>query len=157
MAQPLKATHFGTPFYNEPVSFSGYYKYKPGETYCETDKDGNFNPVPGKTDMFNLYLVFYETTPDLQWLDGSNVLDRDNPNIIGSAEIPDRHASDEWVEFSVPFVLWPGKTIDAKKLEEGMYNVAVVMSSSQDGDYFAGAVGSTLKVDELLITCKTQN
>ena len=157
VAQPLKATHFGTPFYNEPVSFSGYYKYKPGETYCETDKDGNFNPVPGKTDMFNLYLVFYETTPDLQWLDGSNVLDRDNPNIIGSAEIPDRHASDEWVEFSVPFVLWPGKTIDAKKLEEGMYNVAVVMSSSQDGDYFAGAVGSTLKVDELLITCKTQN
>lgn len=157
VSQPLKATHFGTPFFNEPVSFSGYYKYKPGETYCETDKDGNFLPVPGKTDLFNLYIVLYETTPELQWLDGTNVLDRDNPHIIGSAEIPDRHASDEWVEFSVPFILWPGKTIDPEKLKDGMYNVAVVMSSSQDGDYFSGAIGSTLQVDELLITCKTQN
>lgn len=154
---PLKATHFGTPFYNEPVSFSGYYKYKPGETYCETDKDGNFVPVPGKTDIFNMYLVFYETSPAVQWLDGSNVLDRDNMNIIGSAEIPDRHASDEWVEFSVPFVIWPGRTIDKQKLKDGMYNISIVMSSSQDGDYFAGAIGSTLKVDELLITCKNQN
>lgn len=154
---PLKATRFGTPFYNEPVSFSGYYKYKPGDTYCETDKDGNFVPVPGKTDMFNLYLVLYETSPEVQWLDGSNVLDRDNMNIIGSAEIADRHASNEWVEFSVPFVIWPGRTIDQQKLKDGMYNITVVMSSSQDGDYFSGAIGSTLKVDELLITCKTQN
>ena len=98
-----------------------------------------------------------QQTPELQWLDGTNVLDRDNPHIIGSAEIPDRHASDEWVEFSVPFTLWPGKAIDPEKLNDGTYNVAVVMSSSQDGDYFSGAIGSTLQVDELLITCKTQN
>ncbi|MDE6333758.1 MAG: PCMD domain-containing protein, partial [Muribaculaceae bacterium] len=55
------------------------------------------------------------------------------------------------------FVIWPGRTIDQQKLKEGMYNITVVMSSSQDGDYFSGAIGSTLKVDELLITCKTQN
>lgn len=157
VAQPLKATHFGIPFYHEPVSFSGFYKYKPGETYCETDAEGNFVPVPGKTDMFNLYVVMYETSEQVQWLDGSNVLDRENPNIVGSAEIPDRHASDTWVEFSVPFKLWPGKSIDPQKLADGRYNIAVVMSSSQDGDYFSGAVGSTLSVDQLLITCKTEN
>lgn len=154
VSQPLKATHFGIPFFNEPVTFSGYYKYRPGETYCETDADGNFVPVAGKTDMFNLYVVMYETSPEFQWLDGSNVLDRSNTHIIGSAEIPDRHASDEWVPFSVPFTCWEGRSIDQTKLDNGAYNIAIVMSSSQDGDMFSGAVGSTLQVDELQITCK---
>lgn len=155
VTRPLEATRFGTPFYNEPVSFSGYYKYTPGETYCETDADGNFTPVAGKTDMFNLYVVMYETSPQLQWLDGTNILDRNNMAIIGSAEIPDRHASDEWVSFSVPFTIWEGRSIDEDKLKEGMYNISVVMCSSQDGDFFSGAIGSTLWVDELLISCKS--
>ncbi|MBP3303413.1 MAG: PCMD domain-containing protein [Muribaculaceae bacterium] len=154
VSHPLEATHFGSVFYREPTWFSGFYKYKPGETYCETDADGRFIPVPGKTDMFNLYIVMYEVTPEMQWLDGTNVLSKDNPNIIGTAEIPDRHASDEWVEFGVPFQCREGKTIDPDKLKDGAYNMAVVMSSSQDGDYFSGAIGSTLMVDELLITFK---
>lgn len=154
VSHPLEATHFGSVFYREPTWFSGFYKYKPGETYCETDADGRFIPVPGKTDMFNLYIVMYEVTPEMQWLDGTNVLSKDNPNIIGTAEIPDRHASDEWVEFGVPFQCREGKKIDPDKLKAGAYNMAVVMSSSQDGDYFSGAIGSTLMVDELLITCK---
>ncbi len=103
--------------------------------------------------MFNLYLVMYEVTESMQWLDGTNVLSKDNPNIIGTAEIPDRHASDEWVSFNVPFICREGKSIDHFKLKSGAYNMAVVMSSSQDGDYFCGAIGSTLMVDELLITC----
>lgn len=153
VTKPLEATHFGTPFFNIPSSFSGYYKYTPGETYCETDEAGNFVPVPGKTDMFNLYLVMFETTPEMQWLNGYNVLAADNPNIIGTAEIPDRHASDEWVSFAVPFTLRHGKSIDREKLRNGVYSIAIVMSSSQDGDFFCGAVGSTLCVDELLIIC----
>lgn len=157
VSRPLEATHFGIPFYNAPLTFGGYYKYTPGETYCETDADGNFIPVPGKTDMFNLYIVMYETSPQLQWLDGTNVLDRSNPAIIGSAEIPDRHASTEWVSFSVPFTMWEGRTMDPQKLKDGMYNIALVMSASQDGDYFSGAVGSTLWVDELFISCKGED
>ncbi len=151
--EPLKATHFGIPFRRVPSSFSGVYKYTPGETYCEPDADGKLVPVPGKTDMFNLYLVMFETSEKVQWLDGTNVLAEDNPNIIGTAEIPDRHASDDWVEFSVPFRLRPGKSFDRDKLKAGLYSMAVVMSSSQDGDYFCGAIGSTLCVDELHITC----
>ena len=157
VTKPLEATHFGTPFFNIPSSFSGYYKYTPGETYCETDEAGNFVPVPGKTDLFNLYLVMFETTPEMQWLNGYNVLAADNPNIVGTAEIPDRHASDEWVSFAVPFTLRPCKSIDREKLRNGVYSIAVVMSSSQDGDFFSGAVGSTLCVDELLITCVAED
>lgn len=153
---PLLATQFGTPFHNVPTMFSGYYKYKPGETYCEPDANGDLQPVPGKTDMFNLYAVLFEVTEGMEWLDGTNVLAADNPNIICTAEIPDRHVSDNWVEFSVPFTMRPGKSIDPDKLKDGVYSISVVMSASEDGDLFKGAVGSTLQVDELAITCSTE-
>ena len=90
----------------------------------------------------------------MEWLDGTNVLSEDNPNIISTALIPDRHETDDWTEFSVPFVYREGKSVDPVKLKDGRYRLAVVMSSSQDGDYFCGAIGSTLAVDELSIVCK---
>lgn len=153
IAHPLEATHFGAPFSNVPSQFSGFYKYTPGDTYCEKDANGDLVPIPGKTDMFSLYAVFYESVPGQEWLDGTNVLAEDNPYIISTAEIPDRHASEDWVEFSVPFKLRPGKTIDPEKLKAGKYNIAIVMGSSQDGDRFCGAIGSTLKVDEVSLIC----
>ena len=50
-----------------------------------------------------------------------------------------------------------GKTIDKDKLAAGLYNLAIVASSSMDGDLFAGAIGSTLMIDELLLTCSTED
>lgn len=153
MSKPLQATHFGIPFNRVPSMLSGYYKYTPGETYCEADADGELVPVPGKTDVFNIYAVFFETTPGHEWLDGTNVLAEDNDMIIATAELPDRQPSDTWKAFSIPFVVRQGKTIDRDKLAQGKYSIAVVMSSSQDGDYFAGAVGSTLMVDAITVSC----
>ncbi len=153
MTNPLGATHFGIPFTQVPVMFSGFYKYQPGPTYSEPDADGNLVAVPGKTDMFNLYAVLFETSPGHEWLDGTNVLAADNPMIISTAVIPDRQASSDWREFSVPFTLRQGKQIDPEKLSEGKYSIAIVMSSSEDGDFFRGAIGSTLQVDRIQITC----
>lgn len=149
MMDPLGATHFGVPFSEIPTSFSGYYKYTPGEQFCELH-DKKFEPVPGKTDLFNLYTVFYEVSEQYPYLDGNNVLSADN--IICTAEIPDRHASDEWVYFNIPFAYRDGKTIDTQKLRDGRYRIAVIASSSQDGDRFAGAIGSKLQIDELRLT-----
>ncbi len=156
LQRPLEATHFGRLFMENPISFSGFYKFKAGETYCEPDAAGKLQPVAGKSDMFNLYAVMYEPTEQMQWLDGANVLSESNPNIISTALIPDRHESDEWVEFSVPFVFRPGKSIDQQKLKDGKYRLAVVMSSSENGDYFCGAIGSTLQVDQLTLVCKRE-
>ncbi len=153
MNNPLQSTHFGAPFENEPAYMSGYYKYVPGETYCEPDADGKLVPVPGKTDMFNLYAVLFEVKDGAEWLDGTNVLAEDNQQIISTATLPDRHSSSEWVEFNVPFVLRPGKSIDKEKLSQGKYSLAIVFSSSEDGDFFCGAIGSTLWVDEVSISC----
>ena len=40
-------------------------------------------------------------------------------------------------------------SVDRKKLEEGRYNIAIILSSSADGATFSGAIGSTLYVDEI--------
>ena len=41
-----------------------------------------------------------------------------------------------------------GKYIDKEKLTAGKYNVAIVFTSSLEGDHFNGAIGSTLLIDE---------
>lgn len=154
LAKPLEATHFGIPFLSKPNSLSGSYKYTPGAEYCELGEDGKLVPVPGKTDCFNIYGVLFEVTEDMQWLDGTNVMAEDNPNIIAVAEIPDPTPSKEWRDFVIPFIYREGKTVDPDKLKKGAYSITVVMSSSKDGDFFSGAVGSTLLVDELHLNCQ---
>ncbi len=95
----------------------------------------------------------------MEMLDGTNALSPDNENIIAVAEISDaqRVATKTWTEFNIPFVYRDGKEIDLKKLSEGKYSITIVCSSSIDGDYFSGAIGSTLLVDEVSLVCLSQD
>ncbi len=157
--KPLESTQFGTPFTNIPLTLSGYYKYTPGAEYCQMNSStGKLEPVAGKVDECNIYSVFFEVTDDMEWLDGTNVMADDNPNIVAIARLsPDqRKATNDWAQFTLPFVYREGKTVDPQKLQEGKYSITVVFSSSLDGDYFSGAIGSTLMVDEVFITCQNQ-
>ena len=54
-----------------------------------------------------------------------------------------------WTPFFIPFETVNGRQIDEQKLRNGIYNLAIVLSSSQGGAQFIGAVGSTLYVDEM--------
>ena len=65
------------------------------------------------------------------------------------AQIKERKATDQWTRFVMPFESVEGRTLDPEKLHSGKYNLAIVMSSSQGGAFFRGAVGSTLWVDEM--------
>ena len=58
----------------------------------------------------------------------------------------------DWTWFTVPFDYT--KDIDYELLRNYGYNIAVVFSSSKDGDYFQGAVGSTLCVDKVRLICE---
>jgi hypothetical protein len=60
-------------------------------------------------------------------------------------------AASEWNFFSEPFQLLPGKTFSEERLKDEGYAIAVVATSSRQGAYFEGAVGSTLYLDELRI------
>lgn len=138
----LKATKLGLPFEHVPTYLTGYYKYKAGEVYSENGK-----PVSGKKDKCDIYAIFYETDDVVKTLDGTNAFT--SSNLISVARIEDQKETDEWTQFYIPFIARPGKVVDLKKLEAGLYNIAIVFSSSIEGDRFNGAVGSTLYIDEV--------
>lgn len=142
-SNPLKTTRFGTAFNKKPLAISGYYKYKAGNKF--TDKDNK--EVANQKDNFDIYAVFYETSDTVQYLDGSNI--KTHPNIVMIAQIDNRKETDEWTPFTITFKAKDGKNIDPEKLKNNKYNLAIVMSSSEGGAEFLGAVGSTLYIDEM--------
>ncbi len=168
LRDPRGATKFGMPFNMIPLSMKGSFKYKPGEQYCIFDKsyEGKLRPIEGMVDRFNIYAVLFDRTPPagtpeseavkFEYLNGDNVLSEDNEQIICVAEIPNemRVATPNWKEFDIPFIYRPGKSIDTEKLQQGMYSITIVFSSSIDGDYFSGAEGSTLIVDNVELVCR---
>ena len=151
LTNALKATQFGLQYENVPTYLRGWYKYRSGDTFYELDKTAKdkLKPIPGRKDVFNIYAVFYENTDDNRLLDGTNVLAEDNEQIISTAVIDNARETDEWTEFYLPFIYRPGKSIDPVKLASGGYNLTIVFASSLRGDYFEGAPGSTLLVDEV--------
>jgi hypothetical protein len=145
LGSPLKATLFGLPFYHVPASFSGYYRYRPGDDYYD-----NGAIVEGVRDRCHFYAVLYETDDGVSVLDGTNILS--HPNVVSAAVVEDQTETDGWTRFDIPFTYRPEKSVDPDKLNDGRYNLAVVFTSSMDGGYFRGAPGSTLHIDEAEIT-----
>lgn len=133
---PLKATQFGQPFNGRANRFTGYYKYTPGPAY--QDKAGN--PVPGITDSCAIYAVLYSGTIRL---DATNIHNSDR--IIARAYLPDGSARNNYTQFDIPFTYLPGK------VAKGDMMMAIVASSSKNGDTYQGAIGSRLVVDSLRI------
>ncbi len=153
LTNALKATQLGSQFEYVPTSLHGYYKFKAGETFymLDTTAEDKLTPVPDRKDIFNIYAVFYESTTECPILDGTNILAEDNEQIISVAQIEDAKETDEWTEFDLPFQLREGKSIDTTKLQEGKYYLTIVFASSARGDYFEGAPGSTLCIDEVTL------
>lgn len=155
---PLKSTHFGMAFTQVPIAIEGYYKYTPGEIYCELDKSAKdkLKPIPGKQDEFNVIGVMFDNTmTEKGYLDATNMTSEDNEAIISVATIADadRVPADDWTFFRVDFVTRPGKVVDIEKLKKGNYSIFLVFTSSIKGDYFSGAEGSTLYVDDVELIC----
>lgn len=91
-------------------------------------------------------------------LNGSNNLTSDK--IVLLARIDEETSykeTDTWTEFNLTFEQKNGKSIDPVKLKDGKYKLSIVLSSSERGAYFKGAVGSTLYVDELELICEEDN
>lgn len=142
------STHFGIPLRNTvPTSMTGYYKYQPGKTFLTRNAAHNGTVVvPGRTDDFSIYAIVYEVTADAPYVDGNTVFT--SQNIVLKAEVKEHVTDNEWVKFEVPFEPLNNKVVDEQKLRDGRYNIAIVLSSSEGGAAFEGAIGSTLYVDE---------
>lgn len=145
----LKATRFGVPFDRKPLRFTGYYKYKPGPYF--QDENGNIDEA--RTDRASIYSVLYRNHDDngnSVVLYGDDVLT--NKHIVAVAKVGEVNITDDWTAFDVEYNYTAD--IDEALINEQGYNIVVVFSSSEDGDLFRGAVGSTLIVDKVRIECE---
>lgn len=150
----LRSTRFGDPCDKEPKSFTGSYKYTSGEVYYEALYPGDpqkANEVKevDKKDMPAMNAVLYEAeTYAFDYLDGTNLLTSDKIAAIASVEYDEAAEAGNYIDFNVSFEWKEGKSWDASK----KYKLAIVCSSSKDGDKFSGAPGSVLYVDDLNVS-----
>lgn len=147
--ETLKSTQFGEPCTKEPKSFSGTYKYTPGADfyYCADQSHTDKAEIdPSKTDAPAINAVLYEAdTYTYDCLYGTDLLTSDK--IAAIASVKDAGEQADYVDFNVNFEWQNGKSWDASK----KYKLAIVCSSSKDGDKFSGAPGSVLYVDDLKV------
>ena len=146
----MRATEFGIPFDQKPVRLSGYYQYSPGAKFV----DKTFTEVPNRIDAGDIYSVLFinhDNSGKPLVLYGDNVLSSDN--IVAVARVKNvNETNGEWIKFDIDFEY--RKEINPTILANRGYNLTIVFSSSIDGATFEGAIGSTLKVDCVKLTCE---
>lgn len=149
LKEPLTSTHFGVKFNREPIMLTGYYKYFPGKQMT----DGKGKNIDG-TDEPAIYAILYrnhDKNGNSVLLDGNTV--NTSEFIVARAEMKSFKVNTaEWQRFEIPFEY--SKEIESDVLDDLGYNITIVCSSSYRGDYYEGAVGSRLYVDEFEIITK---
>ncbi|MBO5024699.1 MAG: PCMD domain-containing protein [Bacteroidaceae bacterium] len=148
------STRFGVPFNKKPLQLRGWMSYTPGEKY--QDRDGH---IIDRADSCDVYALIYRNKDEngnTIILDGNTI--PNSPYIVGKARLNDQLAAGtngEWVYFTADFDYdsYPMELVPEYISGYG-YNLAVVGSSSRQGAFFCGAIGSTLKIDELEVICE---
>lgn len=161
IADPRKCLRLGQ-FYPEakgkPITFTGYYKYKPGSEFTYLDKDNKIIKTKDITDEMSIYSVLYKVAKgqaNKEYLDGITIMNSDS--IVARADwkpetslLTDKPAEDGkgYTKFTIPFVYKEGVKLDFAKND---YKITILFASSKDGNEYKGAIGSTLIVDEVEI------
>lgn len=142
MREPKESTQFGLPFMSRPERFKGKFKYR----------SGGLTLASQQPDHCKIQAVLYRTDNGVEHLNGFTI--KNSPAIVARAELDEAAAVDtpgeSFASFDIPFVYTAD--IDPTLLRAGGYNLAVIFSSSRDGDVYDGAPESTLVVDEVEIT-----
>lgn len=153
LTNTLKTTKFGRAFSKKPVKLTGYYKYKPGETF--TNKE--YKTVENRTDSGSIYSVFFRNEMMVDGKMEKIVLYGDNvqtsPQVVAIAKLQDVKETDEWTYFEIDYQY--RQEIQEAILNKQGYSLTIVFSSSRSGDTFEGAVGSTLYIDKVRLICDT--
>ena len=136
---------FGIAYDKEPKLLKGVYKYKAGTNYI----DGSVKPAQeglNIIDECSIAAVLYEAKDaagkDVT-LTGVDI--NTSEYRVAEARLKDGTDKDEWTTFELAFEYLPEKSYDSTK----EYKLAIICSSSKEGDKFKGAANSTLIVDEL--------
>ena len=157
LSNPLAAVKMGVPYEHVPKFLKGTFKYSQGDVFVQVVENAQGEIVIEEfengemTDYWDIYAIFYDNSGGTLMLDGTNRFIHENLVAVAHLDQQDAIETDSWAEFEIPFIPKVGKTIDPQKLANGGYNISVVMTSSVGGDFFKGAVNSTLLIDNLEI------
>ena len=136
---------WGVPFTSRPYALKGWYDYNPG-IVDNVDK-AKYPDMLGKPDFMHLQVVLVaDGSAGPIVVDSSkpeNLNFKTDPRVIAHSEIVSDVDTDGYIEFELP--------LDYRDSRTPAY-VIVVASASYRGDYFTGAVGSTLYVDGFQFT-----
>ena len=144
---PPAMTYFGIPFINRPSSISVDAKYEPGTQLQQSVKEGKYKlkDLSG----FDKGRIWVKL---LYWKGEGNIdfHDKDTEDVItlGMGEYIFDGADpsvQNWTKLKIPIIYNKAYTY----LEPT--HISIVMTSSEKGDYFIGAEGSKLTVDNLTI------
>ena len=141
---------FGQPFTSRPISLKGWYQYKPEVIDDETQEVGSSGVLKnGDTDQCSIYIILAKGTHQVDNTNTKTLLTAENvkadDNFIAYGELPaDQCVSTdgEWKEFNIPL------KYKEDQFGEKPTHLIIVCSSSKYGDYFTGAIGSTLYLDD---------
>lgn len=144
----LEMTKFGIEYTKKPLFFKGVYKYIPGENYVDGSDKKNVKENLEIKDECAIQAILYEAKDEQNkevFLTGVDI--KSSNHRVAIAHLKDGSEKKEWTSFNLPFEYLEGKSYDAAK----EYKLAIICSSSKDGDQFKGAVNSTLIVDDFEI------
>ncbi len=141
---------FGQPFTSRPISLKGWYQYKPEVIDDDTQEVGNSGVLKnGDTDQCSIYIILAKGTHQVDNTNTKTLLTAENvkadDNFIAYGELPVEQCvstNGEWKEFNIPL------KYKEDQFGEKPTHLIIVCSSSKYGDYFTGAIGSTLYLDD---------
>ena len=130
---------WGVPFPSRPKTIKGYYKYSPKAIDMAEDP---YKDMIGKTDCCQIQVLltdwaepFLISTSEGRFVDVEN-----DPAIIAVARFETDKTTDGYEEFSLD--------LEYRDMTRTPKYVVISACASRLGDYFTGAVGSVLCVDE---------
>jgi hypothetical protein len=144
ITDPRSSITLGTPFTSRPLSVSFNYTYQPGDS----NEDANGQPLP-YGDQCDIYFLLENRTDGqvkrvgTAWFRSGDALSDWTSQIIPIKYGP-LDSSDPWFDYAQPRddEVWGDGS-------EPITHVTFLATSSFEGDFFKGAIGSTLELDEI--------
>lgn len=138
---------FGKPFIYRPSKMKFEYKYHPAIIDSNT-KDPELKK--GDKDYAHIYIALCTWSSPLDVNPKKQLFNKDDDNVIAYAEFYTNESTDDLTEGKLEngFIA-KTITLDYRKVDAKPTYVLVVATSSKYGDYFAGAVGSVLWLDNV--------
>ena len=130
---------WGVPFTSRPQTLKGYYKYSPKAIDMA---EAPYNDMIGQTDNCQIQVLLTDWTEPflISTADGQFVDVEKDPAIIAFGRFETGEATEGYEEFAID--------LEYRDMTRTPKYVVISACASRLGDYFTGAVGSVLYVDE---------